>query len=128
MIQDRRWLVLVVMCLLFIKCKSKPLESNLGTAPIEIPAIIYSLNTDYVELYNKAWILAKEHVKKKEGLVQTPYIDEAFQDDTIWIWDTAFMLHFFKYAPFSFPSIESLNNFYAPIHDHLENPLKNRDP
>ena len=78
----------------------------------------------YVTLYNKAWDLAKAHIKSFDGLPQSPYVDEAFDENTIWIWDTAFMLHFFKYAPHNFPAIESLNNFYEPIHDKGEIPLR----
>ena len=38
-------------------------------------------------------------------------MDEAFRDDTIWIWGTCFMTLFCKYAPAEFPGVESLNNF-----------------
>ena len=117
---------LLILSLLFIGCgsKLKKTKTDTDSKSANIPAIVYSLNPDYVALYNKAWELAKDHVKSKEGIAQSPYIDEAFDEKTIWIWDTAFMLQFFKYAPFEFPAIESLNNFYAPIHDNSESSLR----
>ncbi|MDO5980002.1 MGH1-like glycoside hydrolase domain-containing protein [Flavivirga spongiicola] len=113
---------LTILCLIGCNNKHKTVASP--AKPNNIPTIVYSLNPDYVTLYNKAWDLAKEHVKSFDGLAQSPYIDEAFDENTIWIWDTAFMLHFFKYASHNFPAIESLSNFYAPIHDNLEIPLR----
>ncbi|MEC3908872.1 trehalase family glycosidase [Tamlana sp. 2201CG12-4] len=113
-----------IASMLLIACSKKVKNSEATSKPTNHPTIIYSPNQDYVELYNKAWEIAKEHVKSSDGLVQSPYIDEAFDESTIWIWDTAFMLHFFKYASFDFPAIESLNNFYAPIHDNTEIPLR----
>lgn len=44
-------------------------------------------------------------------------MDEACQNDAIWIWDTCLMTLFCKYAPIEFPGVESLNNFYVPLHD-----------
>ena len=91
---------------------------------ITIPKIIYSPNESYVELYNKAWELALDHIKYEEGMPQSPYIDEAFWDHTIWIWDTEFMMLFYKHAQTPFSSIKSLNNFYHPIHKGVEMPLR----
>ena len=56
-------------------------------------------------------------MKVTENLPQSPYIDEAFWNDTIWIWDTAFMVLFCRYAPDVCPGVESLNNFYVPLLD-----------
>ncbi len=84
-----------------------------------IPNPIFEENQDYVDLYWKAWELAWDHIKYQDGIPQSPYMDEAFSDEWIWIWDTCFMLHFCKYAPNVFPGIESLDNFYKPMHDGL---------
>lgn len=42
-------------------------------------------------------------------------MDEGLWDNSIWIWDTEFMVMFCRYAPHVFPGIESLNNFYETI-------------
>lgn len=81
-----------------------------------IPKPVFDNNTGFVELYWKAWEQVHDHVKEQDGLPQSPYMDEACWDDTIWIWDTCFMVLFCKYAPMVFPGVESLNNFYVPLH------------
>ena len=83
----------------------------------QIPQPVFDKNPELVELYWKAWELAHKNLKEDAGLSQSPYIDEALWDDTIWIWDTCFMVLFCKYAPQAFPGVESLNNFYVPFHD-----------
>ncbi|MDP4204903.1 MAG: trehalase family glycosidase [Bacteroidota bacterium] len=89
-----------------------------------VPEPILEDDIELIELYNKAWELAYKHIKYQSGLPQSPYMDEAFDDSTIWIWDTCFMVHFCKYAPQVFPGIQSLNNFYVPLHDHEEISLR----
>lgn len=89
-----------------------------------IPQVVYSPNKDYEMLYKKAWELALDHIKYQDELPQSPYVDEAFDDGTIWIWDTDFMLLFYKYAQTPFPTILTLNNFYQPIHDEVKIPLR----
>ncbi|MCL3782026.1 neutral trehalase [Prolixibacteraceae bacterium JC049] len=86
----------------------------------QIPSPVFDADTQLVDLYWKAWELAWDHVKYQENVPQSPYIDEAFSDDWIWIWDTCFMMHFCKYAPELFPGIESLDNFYAPFYDGVK--------
>lgn len=81
-----------------------------------VPAPVFDKEPGYVELYWRAWEMAHQHIKTQSGLPQSPYIDEAFWDDTIWIWDTCFMVMFCKYSPSEFPGVESLNNFYVPLH------------
>jgi glycogen debranching enzyme len=96
-----------------------------------IPEPVLDSDSSLIDLYWKAWKLAWDHVKEAEGIPVSPYMDEAFANDRIWIWDTCFMVHFCKYSPRLFPGIQSLENFYAPIHDgtdtamkihHLDNP------
>lgn len=88
-----------------------------------LPEPVFSADPGYVELYWKAWELAWDHVEEDEGLVSSPYMDEAWydlktgKDGRIWIWDTEFMALFCKYAPDVFPGIQSLDNFYAPMLD-----------
>jgi hypothetical protein len=70
----------------------------------------------YGMLYERAWELAHDHIRDILGMPQTPYMDEAFCDTQIWIWDTCFMSLFCKYAREVFPGIESLNNFYEVLY------------
>ena len=71
---------------------------------------------DYDKLYQKAWELAHNHIRHIEGMPKTPYMDEAFCDTQIWIWDTCFMSLFCKYAADVFPGKESLCNFYDVLY------------
>ncbi|WP_289096164.1 trehalase family glycosidase [uncultured Pseudoalteromonas sp.] len=82
-----------------------------------VPKPVYKDKNEYVDLYYKAWELAQQKMKVTENLPQSPYMDEALWDDTIWIWDTAFMVLFCKYSPDVCPGVESLNNFYVPLLD-----------
>lgn len=89
-----------------------------------VPNPIIADEPDFIDLYYKAWELAYDHIRTQEGLPQSPYMDEAFDPNTIWIWDTCFMVQFCKYAPNVFPGVESLKNFYVPIHDEKGIPLR----
>lgn len=82
-----------------------------------IPEPVCEQFSQYNELYEKAWELARAHVKEIPGMPQTPYMDEAFCETQVWIWDTCFMSFFCKFAQEVFPGIETFNNFYEPIHN-----------
>lgn len=89
----------------------------------EIPRPIHP-EKELVDFYEKTWEIAAGRVRKgPEGLPASPYMDENCYEDSIWIWDTCFMSLFSKYAPKSFPGVESLDNFYKPIHDGVKSPL-----
>lgn len=83
----------------------------------QFPQPVFEKQPGYVDLYWKACELAKAHVLTQPGLPQSPYMDEALWEDTIWIWDTCFMSLYCRYAPETLPGIESLSNFYVPIHE-----------
>lgn len=90
----------------------------------EIPLPVYP-DAALVDLYEKTWEIAAGRVRKgPEGLPASPYLDENCYEDQIWIWDTCFMALFSKYAPQSFPGMESLDNFYAPMHREAPTPLR----
>lgn len=72
---------------------------------------------EYQEFYKKAWELARSHVKSIEGMPQNPYIDEAFCDTQVWIWDTCFMSLFCKFAQEVFPGKETFRNFYDVLYN-----------
>ena len=93
-----------------------------------MPEPVFEKEPGFVELYWRAWGLAYAHRLAQPGLPQSPYMDEAFWDDTIWIWDTCFMTLFCRYAPDQFPGIETLNNFYVPLHDGRQIPLTIQHP
>ncbi len=82
----------------------------------KIPLPVCDDMPDYDKLYQKAWELAHDHIRYIDGMPQSPYMDEAFCDSQIWIWDTCFMSLFCKYARDEFPGIESLKNFYDVLH------------
>lgn len=106
----------------FSVAQLKPFDKDL------IPQPVFEENPEMVDLYWKAWEIAYDHVKVQEGIPQSPYMDEAFNDNAIWIWDTEFMVLFCKYAPDLFPGIESLNNFYEPIHNKKNSSLNIHHP
>ncbi|MCL3781057.1 alpha,alpha-trehalase [Prolixibacteraceae bacterium JC049] len=93
-----------------------------------IPSPVFEENEGYVELYWKAWELAWEKVKYQEGIPQSPYMDEGLWDDTIWIWDTEFMVLFCRYAAQEYPGIESLQNFYKVLLDKEATSLRIQHP
>lgn len=82
-----------------------------------IPVPVWKEHSEYLEFYNKAWELAFDHIKSIPGMPQNPYMDEAFCDTQIWIWDTCFMTLFCKYAREIFPGVESFKNFYAVLNE-----------
>ena len=82
----------------------------------KIPQPICEDVPDYDMLYQKAWELAHDHIRYIDGMPQSPYMDEAFCDTQIWIWDTCFMSLFCKYAQDEFPGVESLRNFYDVLY------------
>jgi len=93
-----------------------------------LPAPVLDGEPDLVELYWTAWQLAWDHVVHRDGVPRSPYMDEGFDPDTIWIWDTCFMAHFCKYAPHLFPGVESFDNFYRPMYDGAPSSLRIHHP
>lgn len=94
------------------------MEKRFGCADWEsyIPTPVCEEHPEYYEFYKKAWELAFAHIKDIPGMPQTPYMDEAFCDTQVWIWDTCFMTLFCKYAQDVFPGVETLNNFYEALY------------
>ncbi len=82
-----------------------------------IPQPICDDFPQYSEFYKKTWELAYNHIKNIPGMPQTPYMDEAFCDSQVWIWDSCFMSLFCKYAKEVFPGVETLNNFYEVLYN-----------
>ncbi|MCR4718401.1 MAG: neutral trehalase, partial [Firmicutes bacterium] len=95
------------------------MKKNFGTDNWgkNIPEPICDDFPEYYEFYKKTWEIAKTHIKEIDGMPQSPYMDEAFCDTQIWIWDSCFMSLFCKYAQEIFPGIETLNNFYEVLYN-----------
>lgn len=81
-----------------------------------LPLPVCEEHPEYVEFYKKAWTLAHDHVRSIPGMPQDPYMDEAFCDTQVWIWDTCFMSLFCKFAQEAFPGVETFNNFYEVLY------------
>lgn len=88
-----------------------------------VPHPVCDAHPEYDAFYRKAWSLAYDHIRHIPGMPQSPYMDEAFCDTQLWIWDTAFMSLFCKYARSVFPGVESLQNFYAVLYDGRRLPV-----
>ena len=105
---------------------AEPLKPSFDRALIPQP--VFDAEPGYVELYWKAWEQAYAHVKWQKGLVQPLYMDEGLWDDTIWIWDSEFMVMFCKYAPKLFPGIQTLDNFYYTMLEDSGSSLRIQHP
>ena len=94
----------------------------------KIPLVEFAAEKGLEELYMLAWHQAWNHVREFPGMPQSPYMDEGFAADRIWIWDTCFMVQFCKYAFDSFPGAVSLDNFYKPLLDKTPTPMPIHHP
>lgn len=81
-----------------------------------IPQPVCEQFPEYQAFYQTTWNILREHIKEIEGLPQSPYMDEAFCDTQIWIWDSCFMSLVCKFAQQVFPGIETLKNFYQALY------------
>ena len=106
----------ILLSVMAVGVQAKP-ETGRGLDKSLLPQPVYSPEPGLVDLYWAAWDLAWGRVKHQNGIPQSPYMDENLWDDTIWIWDTEFMVLFCRYAPSLFPGIQSLDNFYKTILD-----------
>lgn len=95
------------------------MEKNFRSADWKkyIPRPLCEEHPEYEAFYDKAWELARAHVRSIPGMPQDPYMDEAFCDTQVWIWDTCFMSMFCKYAQEVFPGVETFKNFYHVLHE-----------
>ena len=82
-------------------------------APADLPRPILPGRQDWLELYDFAWELARRHVTEQPGLAAPCFMDEGFDPEKVWQWDSCFMALFCRYAHDLYPGIESLDNFYA---------------
>ncbi|MEY8427370.1 Ig-like domain-containing protein [Lachnospiraceae bacterium 46-15] len=85
-----------------------------------LPKVHFSKHKDWETLYQTAWNSHKSNItaitKELNPELTTDnatsyYVDEAF-DETIFQWDTLFMMMFDKYGIHEFPTLNSMDNFY----------------
>lgn len=98
-------------------------EEQLPPALSAVPRPVYDARPELIELYDKAWELAYQHIDTIPGIPAPVYMDEAHRSDRIWVWDTCLMGHFCKYCPSVFPGIASLDNFYGILLSDAAVPL-----
>lgn len=83
----------------------------------KLPQPLWDNHIDYINCYWKAWEIAFGNLflpTKENGFVKS-YIDAAF-NGCIFMWDSAFMLMFGKYADRIFKFQETFDNFYSHQH------------
>lgn len=82
-----------------------------------LPIPVFEGHNDYIECYYYAWKIAFSNIRRAadgQKLVSN-YIDAAF-NDSLFMWDSSFMLMFGKYADRIFNFQKTLDNFYALQH------------
>lgn len=94
----------------------------------QVPEVVFDREPGFVRFYEAAWRLAAEHIVTTPGLPVPRHMDEAFTRERLWIWDSCFMTFYCRYAFRHFPGTESLDNFYLPMYDGVESPLKIHHP
>lgn len=86
----------------------------------DLPKVTFGQHKDWEALYQAAWDSHKNNIKKINSALNPEatakgdawYVDEAF-DETIFQWDTLFMMMFDKYGLHQFPTLNSMDNFYV---------------
>ena len=108
-------LVVVALCLV---ARGAELDTSM------LPAPVFAEEPGYVDLYWKAWELAWEKIREDEGMPQSTFLHSGRDPEKISLWESCFTALFTKYAPDVFPGIQSLDNFYAMIHDGEDGTLR----
>ena len=82
-----------------------------------LPKPIWDGNEDAIECYNKVWKIGFSNLRKPNadaGFV-SPFIDTAF-NGYLFMWDSAFIMMFGRYASGVFDFQQTLDNFYSHQH------------
>ncbi|WP_433304650.1 MGH1-like glycoside hydrolase domain-containing protein [Actinoplanes sp. CA-030573] len=89
-----------------------PIDST--TLKTLVPQIDLTSQPSWVTLSNRAWQIGSTNIQK--GTAQNGfaarYMDEGF-NDRVFLWDSCFMSMWARWAPDTFPGIQSLDNFYG---------------
>ncbi len=88
-----------------------------SNARVLLPKPVWENHDDAIACYDKAWELAFQNLRipSKESRFVSNYIDTAF-NDSIFMWDSAFILMFGKYGLRAFDFQQTLDNFYSKQH------------
>ncbi len=103
------------------------IDAEVETEPIpdfdkiknKLPQPVWDGHSRYIDCYYRAWEIAFSNLRRPKedtGFI-TNYIDAAF-NGCIFMWDSAFMLMFGKYADRIFKFQKTLDNFYS--HQHVD--------
>lgn len=93
-------------------------EKESGTLPTyqeikdKLPKPVWDNHESVIRAYDKAWELAFSNIKPCGKGFINHYIDTAF-NEYIFLWDSAFMTQFGRYANHIFNFQNTLNNFYC---------------
>ena len=93
-----------------------------------LPELVFDSEPGFVELYNVAWKLVREHVQPREGAPFPSGMDTDFDKGRLRLRDACLGIHFCKYAPEALPGVAGLENFYRPMLDGEPSPLPIRPP
>lgn len=83
----------------------------------QLPEPVIPSHPEWQAMYWKCWQLAFSHIEKPPA--GSPFVSnwmDASFSDGIFQWDTIFIIMFARYGEAEFPSIQSLDNFYARQH------------
>lgn len=102
----------------------RTMEADLGTPPefAEIQSLLpqpyWPSNPDVIASYWRIWELEFSHLLQVTGENKfiSPYIEPAFFNRNIFMWDACFMTMFGNYGSKAFNFIQSLDNFYCKQH------------
>lgn len=83
-----------------------------------LPHPFWSGHESMIDCYNYAWKIAFGNLRKgkKEAGFASDFIDSAF-NDSLFMWDSSFIVMFGKYASRIFNFQETLDNFYSHQHE-----------
>ena len=112
--------ILLTLSLFLILAPSSSQTASMSFSDVknELPKPILDDHPEWVNLYWKAWEIACSNVEYgtvKNGFAPA-YLDEGY-DGRIFQFDAIFMALFTKYGVPTFPSIQSLDNFYSKQHN-----------
>ncbi len=93
-----------------------------------MPAPILDDHPALVDLWWRAWDLAAAHVVERDDLPVPRYLDEGFDPDRLWIWDSALMVQFARWAPDALPAADTLELLHQVALEGASCPLRIQHP
>ncbi len=77
------------------------------------PILIHPDCEAYQSLAEKAWMLARQNVRRYPASGKPAFMKEGFDEENLYFWDTCFMLQYAKYSPDTLPGVATLEKFFA---------------